>query len=98
MVAGRLGLHVSGGVTYDPPTLVDVASMPTSLSLEDFMNANPNGEHLDLGIWRVGEKPRTDGCSCLNRGGGEACRWFDVHKACRHGEPFVVFSRKDCLE
>ena len=45
------------GASYDPPTLVDLASIPTPAAIRDFMSANLNGEHLDLQIWRVGQAP-----------------------------------------
>lgn len=46
-----------GGATFDPPALVDLASIPTPQAIRDFFGANLNGDHLDLSIWRVGAEP-----------------------------------------
>ena len=49
--------HLLDGAFVAPPTLVDLAEIPTSASIRDFFTANLDGDHLDLALWRVGEAP-----------------------------------------
>jgi hypothetical protein len=45
------------GATYAAPTLVDLAPIPSGAAIQDEFTANVKGDHLDLAIWRIGEKP-----------------------------------------
>jgi hypothetical protein len=45
------------GASYALPTVVDLAPMPAAGSLQDEFAANLRGDHVDLSIWRIGEKP-----------------------------------------
>lgn len=46
---------MKSGETFQPATLIDMAGMKSSNSIEDFFTANLEGDHLDLIIWRVGD-------------------------------------------
>ncbi|MES2707515.1 MAG: hypothetical protein V4726_13035 [Verrucomicrobiota bacterium] len=45
------------GIVFEEPALVDIASVPATGAIADFLTANLVGEHLELKAWRLGQEP-----------------------------------------